>query len=252
MNKKLIFIVLIAMLITLMTVTSVLAAPAPAADGAKKTPDASATEKPGKGNSDSKPGNGGENGNKPTKSPIYKVLNYQGIVMNVSAESMMLLQNDGSTVTLMFTPQSKVKVPTNSKNSTIADLQINMRVMVHAYMDVETGVIYVRSINVIPSVPAKYNLVGAVTDYQPGISITIADETGQTQTFVLTADTQIILQDPTLTLGIGSQVTIVTALNDTAETPTAVAIVVIAPVEATVEPTEAPTEAPTVEPTVES
>jgi hypothetical protein len=176
------------------------------------------------------------------------VLNYQGIVMNVSAESMMLLQKDGSTVTLMFTPQSKVKVPTNSKNSSIADLQINMRVMVHAYMDVETGVIYVRSINVIPSVPAKYNLVGAVTDYQPGVSITIADETGQTQTFVVTADTQIILQDPTLTLGVGSQVTIVTALNDTAETPTAVAIVVIAPVEATAEPTEAPTEAPTVEP----
>ncbi len=248
MNKKLIFVVLIAMLITLMTVTTVLAAPAPAAAGAKKTPDAAATAKPGKGNSDSKPGNGGENGNKPTKSPIYKVLNFKGIVMNVSAESMMLLQNDGSTVTLVFTPQSTVKVPTNSKNSSIADLQINIRVTVHAYMDMETSVIYVRSINVIPGAPAKYNRVGMVTDYQPGVSITIADETGQTQTFVLTVDTQIILQDPTLTLGVDSQVTIVTALHDTAETPTAVAIVVSVPVEVTAEPTEAPTEAPTVEP----
>lgn len=251
MNKKLIFVVLIAMLITLMTVTTVLAAPAPVADGAKKTPDASATDKPGKGNSDSKPGKGGENGNKPTKNPVYKVLNEKGIVMNVSAESMLLLKNDGSTVTLIFTPQSTVKIPTNSKNSTIADLQINMRVTVHAYMDLDTGIIYVRSINVIPGEPAKYNRVGNVTDYQPGISITIADETGLTQTFVLTADTQIILQDPTLTLGIGSQVTIVTALHDNAETPIAAAIVVSVPVEATAEPTEAQTEAPTVEPTVE-
>jgi hypothetical protein len=249
MNKKLIFVILIAMLVTFMTVTTVLAAPARATDGAKKTPDASETAKPGKGNSDSKPGNSGNNGNKPTKSPIYKVLNFQGIVMNVSSESMTLLRKDGTAVTLIFTPQSTVKVPTNSKNSTIADLQINMRVTVHAYMDLDTGEIYVRSINVIPGAPEQFNRVGTVSDYQPGVSITIADETGATQTFIVTVDTQIILQDPTLTLAVGSQVTIVTPLNDNADTPTAAAIVVTLPVDATA--TAEPTEVPSLEPTVE-
>jgi hypothetical protein len=248
MNKKLLMIVMVAMLITLMTVTTVLAAPAQGSTDAKKTPQSTEQSKPGNGNSGGKAGNDGQNGNKPTKSPIYKVLNFHGIVMNFSAESMTLLQDDGTTVALMFTPKTTVKVPTNSKYSTIADLQINMRVAVHAYMDLDTGVTYVRSINVIPGAPAAFNSVGIVTDYQPGISITIADAAGLTQTFTLTETTQIVLQDPTLVLAIGSQVTIVTPLHTDATAPTAAAIIVSVP--ATPEPTVEPSVEPTLEPTV--
>jgi hypothetical protein len=256
MKKRIFVVALITVLIALLTVSTVLASPVPANPEAKKTPQSQGN---GNGNgTDKDKGNSTDKANGSAKDKNLKAVNYHGVVMSYSATSLTLLLKDGSTVSFVMNEKSGLKLPTLSKTSTIADLQYNMRVVVHAYLDKTTGVLTVRSINVVPSAALDYNFAGAVTDYQPGVSITITNPDGTTTTYLLDANTQIILEDPTLVLGPDSQVVVILALNSTGETPVATAIVVKAPV---IEPTETATgtaegslgetPVPTVEPTVE-
>lgn len=248
MKKKFFVVALIAVLITLLTVSTVLASPVPGNPEVKKTP-----QSQGNGN-DKENGNSADKANGSAKDKNLKVVNYHGVVMSYSATSLTILLKDGSTVSFVMNEKSGLKLPTLSKTSTIANLQYNMRVVVHAYLDKTTGVLTVRSINVVPSTPLDYNLAGAVTDYQEGVSITITNADGTTTTYLIDATTQIILEDPTLVLGVDSQVVVILALNSTGDTPIATAIVVKAPV---VEPTDTAdgslgeTPVPTVEPTIE-
>jgi hypothetical protein len=269
MKKKWVLIITIALLVALITTSTALAAPSQGQEPAKKTPQPDTTEqaKPGNGQGDkSNNGHRNDNANKPAddtdmtidetgkpgkdkavKDKNLKVVNYHGILMSLSATSLTVLLDDGSTVSFEITEKSEVKVPTFSQTSTTADLAMNMRVVVHAFKDKTTGIMTVRSINVVPGDPnGDSNLAGLVSDYQPGISITITDEAGVPTTYLLSESTQIILEDPTLTLAAGSIVTVIMPLKSDSETITAAAIVVSAPV---VAPTMEPSAEPILEPT---
>lgn len=269
MKKKWVSIITIALLVALITTTAVLASPTNSSLETKKTPQPNTEQgKPGNGQGEkSNNGHRNDNANKPVddtdltvddagkpgkdkeaKDKNLKVVNYHGVLMSLSATSLTVLLDDGSTVTFDITEKSSVKVPTMSQSSTAADLTMNMRVVVHAFLDKTTGVLTARSINVVPGDPNSNggNLAGLVSDYQPGISITITDEFGIPTTYLLSETTQIILEDPTLTLAAGSIVTVIMPLKSDTEIVTAAAIVVSAPV---ITETIVPTDEPVVEPT---
>jgi len=66
-----------------------------------------------------------------------------------------------------------------------------------------------RSVMVIPGKPVRTHRVGWVTEYTPGVSITILAHDGNTYAFLLTADTKILPAERAGELGIGSRVTLI-------------------------------------------
>ena len=101
-----------------------------------------------------------------------------------------------------------------------------------------------KKIILIPGKPTKVYKVGVVTDYQPGISITIQAKNASLHTFLVTADTKILPADQADKLVVGAVVTIISPRDVTSLDRTAKAIVIHLP-----DPEPEPTEEPTAEPT---
>lgn len=172
--------------------------------------------------------------------------NYQGTIAAVDSSSLTLTLKDGSSVTFVITSDTIIRIPTMGKSGSAADLFVGEQAHVRAM--VSEGTLTALDINSIPGKPMKIHRVGIVTDYVPGVSITIKDKMGNLFTFMLTADTKILPKDRVDQLKVGSLVTII-APRDVAGGKLIAAGIVVHPESKFQQPTETPTVTETPTPT---
>ncbi len=115
-----------------------------------------------------------------------KHVNIKGVIASADAASIVVTQDDGSSVTVMITADTRIK-------DGVISLMPGLQVGVQATE--KDGVLTARSIHVIPGKPAKTHNVGLVTDYQAGVSITIACKDGQSYTFLLDPAVKILPEE---------------------------------------------------------
>jgi hypothetical protein len=157
--------------------------------------------------------------------PLGKRVNYKGTISSVDAASLTLTLEDGSFVTFGLTVETSIKIPTLGRSATVADLYPGAKASVHALQD-ETGWLTALKVLVIPGKPILAHRVGVVTDYQPGVSITIQAKDGNLYTFLLTAETKILPADRADQLVVGARVTIIAPRDVAGGTLTASGIVI--------------------------
>lgn len=140
--------------------------------------------------------------------PNGKPENYKGTISSVDTGSLTVTLKDGSAVTILLGPQTRIRVP-KLKDASPADLRIDMTVMVLA-MRAQDDSLTAKAVVAIPGKPAKLHRVGIVTAYAEGASITIQDKKdGQVFTFLINADTKILPEERVGLLGEGVLVTII-------------------------------------------
>lgn len=150
---------------------------------------------------------------------------FKGTITLVDAASMTLTLKDGSTVSMAIAPATTVKAKRAGRPTGTETLQPGMQVNVQAVRG-EDGSLTALRIQAIPGKPSKIHRVGTVTDYQPGVSITVADKDGQATSFALTADTKILPQERADQLAVGSRVTIINPRDPQGGTVAAQGIVI--------------------------
>ncbi len=206
-------------------------------------------------------GNGNGNGNGPGQPPDggkphrKKLFNYQGTINAVDASSLTFNAKNRFHATFVLNSDTKVKIPTLGKSATVADLYVGERVTVSAYEDQDKSLV-ASMIMAIPGKPVKIHRVGIVTDYQPGVSITIQSKDDGSFTFIVTDQTKILPPDRADELAVGVRVTII-APRDVATGQLIAAGIVIHPTlegktktpKTSVTPTVTPTATPTATPT---
>ena len=166
-------------------------------------------------------GNGSQN-----SSPAQGTLDLTGLVKSVSPDQVTLTLGDGSDVVVQLGSAAQAQVSANGLGTTLSNLLTNQQVNILAHTGTNQSLI-ADNIQVVADASATPHRVGVVTDYQPGVSLTIADSTGQSSTFQLTADTRILPVDNTSQLGTGSHVTVMTNNSNNGAGPlTATGIVV--------------------------
>ncbi|MGA9398323.1 MAG: DUF5666 domain-containing protein [Anaerolineaceae bacterium] len=146
-----------------------------------------------------------------------KPVNIKGIIASADASSLVVTQDGGSSVTVMITADTRIK-------GGVASLLPGLQVGVQATE--KDGVLTARSIHVIPGKPVRSHNVGLVTDYQPGVSITIACKDGQSYTFLLTPDAKILPAERLSLLVVGAYVTVISPRDVTTTDLIATGIVV--------------------------
>jgi hypothetical protein len=157
------------------------------------------------------------------KSCHGKHQNYRGTIASVSSSSLALTLSDGSALNFVVTSDTRIKIP--GPNGSSASLQAGMQAMVQAVADSSSN-LNACAIMAIPGQPLRVHRVGWVTEYTPGVSITILASDGLTYTFSLTADTKILPAERAAELTIGSRVTIIAPRDPAALGWTASGIVV--------------------------
>ena len=174
----------------------------------KKTPKPKGTEKPDrpdKHDESDKPDKP-DQPDKPDK-PNGKREHFKGTVTAVDADSLTLTLRDGTSVTIGLTADTHIKIP-GSKNSEWAGIAAGMSVSVQAIRD-ENGNLITLIAMVKPDKPSKIHRVGMVTEYTPGVSITIQDKDGNTFTFPITGAVILLPTERAGQLSVGSRVTII-------------------------------------------
>ncbi len=167
---------------------------------AKKTPGAQATEMATKKADEDKD-------NKNDNKGKGKHEHFKGTVTAVDSASITLTLKDGSSVIVGLTSDTRIKFA-GHKDSAPASIQVGMNAMVQAIRDV-SGNLVARAVMVIPGKPSKIHRAGVVTEYTPGVSITIQDKGGNTFSFTLSSETKLLPAERADQLAVGSRVTII-------------------------------------------
>lgn len=197
MRKLPILLVLTSILALSLLSTQVLASPAadPKKTPGPKTPGAQATDK------------AIDRLTKQAGKPKGKHENYKGTIAALDSASLTLTLRDGSSVTIGLSAETRIKVP-GAKEAGIEALQPGLTAMVQAIRD-QNGSLTARAVQVIPGKPTRVHMVGWVSDYQPGASITVLAHDGGTYTFALTGESKILPEERAGELAVGSRVTII-------------------------------------------
>ncbi len=192
--------------------TQVFAGPS-AAGGPKKTPG-------------TPPGPAVTPGPKHTKIPNLKGKPqiFRGVITAVSDSSLTITLRDGSSVTVSLDAGTRIHLPAARKDGS-ATLQVDMQVVVQARSD-PNGTLVAQRVVAVPGKPSRAHRVGWVTDYQPGVSITIQARDGNTYTFQLAPQVKILPADRAAQLAPGALVTIIAPRNPSQLNWVAVGIVV--------------------------
>jgi hypothetical protein len=166
--------------------------------------------------------------------------NYRGTITSVNP--LQLTLRDGSPISFALTQDTRMKFP--GPNGSTAALQSGMQAMVQAVAD-QNGNLTACAVMAIPGQPTRVHRVGWVTEYTPGVSITIRASDGNTYTFALTGDTKILPAGSEVNPG--SRVTIIAPRDPSALGWTAIGIVVhpVGSGEGSMPPTEVPSATPT-------
>jgi hypothetical protein len=227
--KKIMFSATILALLGLLIVTTQVLASPPVFAGPKN--DSTHTPGPrmnGQGNQGTSLGNVNSQGKANSQSNTHsqgKHANYRGSISAVSASSLTISQDDGFSVNFALNSDTRIKIPTMGRSATVAALKTGMQINVLAMQDAG-GVLTARMVLVVPGKPALVHRVGAVTDYQPGISITIKALDGNSYTFLLSPDTKILPAERASQLAVGVRVTIIAPRDVAGGTQTAQGIVI--------------------------
>jgi hypothetical protein len=136
-----------------------------------------------------------------------KPVNIKGIIASADAGSIGVTQSDGSSVIVMITADTRISIASMGKDGGVANLLPGMQVGIQAVEN--AGILTARSIHVIPGKPAKSHNVGVVTDYQEGVSLTIAAKDGMSYTFLLSPDVKILPEERLALLVVGAYVTVI-------------------------------------------
>lgn len=153
-----------------------------------------------------------------------KPVNIKGIITSAGSSSLVITQADGSNVTVIITADTRIKIATLGKEGGIADLLPGLQVGIQATE--KDGVLTARSIHVIPGKPVQSHNVGLVTNYLPGVSITIACKDGQSYTFILAPDVRILPAERLSLLAAGAYVTVISPRDVTTTELIATGIVI--------------------------
>jgi hypothetical protein len=234
MKRISVLIVLLTILGLFFTATQVLAGPAESVDAKKTpmhTPGAQATVNAAKTPGAQATARAIQRATEGRGKPLGKRVNYKGTISSVDAASLTLTLEDGSFVTFGLTAETRIKIPTLGQSATAANLSAGMQANVHATLD-DSGALTADIVLVIPGKPALTHRVGTVTDYQPGISITIQAQDGNPYTFLLTAETKILPAERADQLAVGARVTVIAPRDVAGGTLTASGIVIHPPVRA--------------------
>jgi hypothetical protein len=203
---------------------------------AKKTPGAQATAK-----ADDKATRQSEKGLPPgqqkTPKANSKPQNFRGEISAASTDSITLTLADGSFATFALTADTRIKVPTLGNSASSASLLVGQKAQVRAKQD-DLGAWVALTVSVIPGKPAIVHHVGTVTEYVPGVSITILDNKGVTFTFAITEATRYLPAERMDQLAVGVRVTIIAPRDVTGGPLTAKGIVIHPALEGTDTPDE--------------
>lgn len=167
--------------------------------------------------------NGAEHSGQPDKAR-GKPEHYKGTVAGVDSAGITLTLKDGSSVTIGLNADTRIKVH-GLKDATVDSIQTGMTANVQALRD-ESGALIARMVVVIPGKPARTHVVGWVTEYSAGASITIQAHDGNSFTFLLTGDTKILPEERAGELEVGSRVTIIAPRDPSSTERIATGIVV--------------------------
>ncbi len=149
--------------------------------------------------------------------------NFRGTIAAVDSSSLTLTLRDGSSVSLILTADTRIKIPGKPGSGTT--LQVGMQAMAQAIAD-QNGNLTARAVMAIPGKPIRVHRVGTITAYSAGSSITITASDGNSYTFTLTGDTKILPTERAGELAVGSRVTIVAPRDPSSLGSTASGIVV--------------------------
>jgi hypothetical protein len=153
-----------------------------------------------------------------------KPVNIKGIIASAEPGSIVITQTDGSSVRVGITAETRISIASMGRDGGIANLVPGMQVGVQATE--KDGILTARSIHVIPGKPEKTHNVGVVTDYQAGVSITIAATDGMSYTFLLSPDVKILPEERISLLIVGVYVTIISPRDVTSTDLIATGIVI--------------------------
>lgn len=176
--------------------------------------------KPTKKVNDHTPGPPPDKGNKDKG----KKINLKGEIVSADTTSIIITLEDTSTVTVLITEDTRINVATRGKDAGVADLLPGLQVGIQATE--KEGVLTAKSIRVIHGKPVHSHNVGVVTDYQPGVNISIAARDGVTYTFLLTPDVKILPEERLSLLVVGAYVTVISPRDLTSTDLTATGIVI--------------------------
>lgn len=151
--------------------------------------------------------------------------NYRGVVASVGDSNLTITLKDGSSVSFLLNADTRIQIP-GLRDATPGDLSVGGNVMVQAVKG-STDELTARHVVFIPGKPSPVHRVGIVSDYQPGVSITILDKKDNSpSTFTLDAETKILPADRADQLAAGTLVTIISRRDVTGAAPSAFGIVV--------------------------
>lgn len=182
--------------------------PVPGAKATEKA-DERATEKSGKADESKKP-----------KEGKGELRVYQGIVDAVGDQSLTLKLSSNAVITVVVSDTVKVNVQGVKPRATLSDVEVGARVLVQVRKAADGSLTAVH-INAFPPKPEKRQRVGIVTEYTPGVSITIQGKDGLagtdgvttthtvTTTYILTTTTVILPAGRSSQLAVGVRVTII-------------------------------------------
>lgn len=234
MKRKFLFSSILVLVAMLFTASQVLAAPPSGKGGGKDNPGKSSqTQGQTQGNGNN--GQGQKNNNDHSKNQKKgKPDHFKGVVTAKTDTTVTLTLTDGSTQVVGVDASTQIKIPT-MKGATLADLNLNVQVVVQARgMDANNNPL-ARMILVVPGKPMTVHRVGKVTAYTAANgttngSITVQDIKGGTSTFVVTAETKILPSDQAANTSlVGLTVTIISRRDPTGGPLTAQGIVIHVP-----------------------
>ncbi|MBN2677076.1 MAG: hypothetical protein JXR32_03310 [Anaerolineaceae bacterium] len=153
-----------------------------------------------------------------------KPVNIKGTISSADAASLTINLDDGSSVTVMISADTRISIPGTGGAGGAGSLLPGLQVGVQAVE--KDGVLTARSIHVIPGKPVQSHNIGLVTDYQPDVSISIAARDGQTYTFLLSPDIKILPAEHLSLLVAGAYVTVISPRDVTTTDNIATGIVI--------------------------
>ena len=155
-----------------------------------------------------------------------KGAHFIGTVAAFDSASLTLILRDGSVVILFMGKNTRtVAIGPEGGMPRPAELAVGQLVMVRA--SGKEDALTVRSILVMPTQPLRAHLIGTITEYTPGVSITIQTMDGESHTFVIGGNTNILPPQSVGALAVGSRVIIVAPRNAASGQAVALGIVVL-------------------------
>lgn len=145
--------------------------------------------------------------------------NFKGEVTSFTGGVLVITGKHGGTTRVDDNTEIKVSGPEGGPTG----IQVGQQVMAQS-TKTESGFLALR-VHIFPTKPAHVHRVGVVTDYQPGVSITIQGNKGSS-TFKIAPDVQILPAERADQLKVGARVTIVSPEDTTDQALTATGIVV--------------------------